>query len=82
MQLYLAEELQQKDEEAIIESTAIWWSQPDLSEREEECRPLRGLRWPHGSVHPTPGQKELFLGLVSGESSSGLRSLGSCQFIQ
>lgn len=41
MQLYLAEELQQKDEEAIIESTAIWWSQPDLSEREEECRPLR-----------------------------------------
>ena len=33
MQLYLGKELQQKDEEAVIESTATRWSQPDLVER-------------------------------------------------
>ena len=33
MQLYLGKELQQMDEEAIIESTATRWSQPDLVER-------------------------------------------------
>ena len=33
MQLSLGKELQQKDEEAVIESTATRWSQPDLVER-------------------------------------------------
>lgn len=31
--LYLGKELKQKNEEAIVEATAAWWSQPDLLER-------------------------------------------------
>lgn len=44
MQLYLGEQLQQKHEEAIIESTATRWSQPDLSERGGKRADLRGVR--------------------------------------
>lgn len=32
MLLYLCDELQEKDEEAIVESTATRWRQPDLAE--------------------------------------------------
>lgn len=47
--LHLGEEVKQEDEEAIIESTASWWGQPDLLERGRKNA---------GPTHATPCQAE------------------------
>ena len=83
MQLYLGEQLQQKDEEAVVESTATGGSQPDLSERKSgrEQIPERGeVTASTCTPNSEPGRVLLRPGAV--ESSFGLRSLDSCLFIQ
>lgn len=64
--LYLGEELQQQDEEAIIESRTTWWSQPHLPERGRKNADARERGG--GPTNPRPQllvrQKELVLSLV------------------
>lgn len=56
MHPYLGNEVQQEDEEAVIESTATGWGQPDLLERgRKNAGPLQATPGPAERALPQPG---------------------------